>query len=133
MAFEYAYATNGSDVFPAKNFKLASAYTNPQKGDVVKLNASQELVKAVAADTSVLGVLESTVFEGLGKAPVFGQVKLSKQIVYKTPFTGGTPAVGTGYAINASQVLNVGATGIYEVIDVKGSNAYVQITATTFE
>jgi hypothetical protein len=137
MAFEYAYATNGSDVFPSKNFSLADAYASvAKKGDVVKLNASQKLEKAGAADTEVLGVLEATVFEGLGKTPVFGQVKLSGEAVYKTPFTGTTPVVGTAYPINASQVLNGSGTGagsIYKVIDIKGSNAYVQITATTFE
>ena len=137
MAFEYAYSTNGSDVLPAKNFKLNGTYaTTAKKGDVVKLDASQELVKAVAADTEVLGVLESTVFEGLGKTPAFGQVKLSEEAIYRTPFTGTTPVVGTAYPINASQVLNGSGTGtgsIYKVIDIKGSVAYVQITATTFE
>jgi hypothetical protein len=132
MAFEYAYATNGSDVFPSKNFKLASAYTNPTKGDVVKLNNSQELVKAGAADAEVLGVLESTVFEGLGVAPKIGQVKLSNEAVYRTPFTG-TIAVGGKYAINANQVLNGAAEGIYKVVDIKGSVAYVQISVTTFQ
>jgi hypothetical protein len=137
MAFEYAYSTNGSDVLPAKNFPLNSTYAaTATKGDVVKLNASQELVKAVAADTEVLGVLESTVFEGLGVAPKLGQVKLSEEAIYRTPFTGTTPVVGGSYPINASQILNGSGTGagsIYKVIDVKGSNAYVQITATTFE
>ena len=135
MAFEYAYSTNGSDVLPAKNFKLNSTYAaTATKGDVVKFNASQELVKAGSADTEVLGVLESTVFEGIGVAPKLGQVKLSEEAIYRTPFTGGTPVVGTVYPINASQVLNAGGTGgIFKVIDVKGSNAYVQITATTFE
>jgi hypothetical protein len=137
MAFEYAYSTNGSDVLPSKNFKLNSTYaTTAKKGDVVALNPSQELVKAGATNTEVLGVLEATVFEGLLNTPKEGQVKLSGEAIYKTPFTGTTPVVGTAYPINASQVLNGSGSGtgsIYKVIDVKGSNAYVQITATTFE
>jgi hypothetical protein len=133
MAFEYAYATNGSDVFPSKNFPLASAYAaTAKKGDVVKLNNSQQLEKAGASDTEVLGVLEATVFEGIGNTPKVGQVKLSGEAIYRTPFTG-SPVVGGSYAITSSQVLNAGASGIYKVIDIKGSVAYVQISATTFE
>jgi signal peptidase I len=136
MAFEFAYAKTGDGVLPAKNFELAAGYT-PVKGDVVKFDASQKLVKAVAADTSVLGVLESAVFEGVGVAVKTGQVKYSNEAVYRTPYTGTTPVIGTAYPINASQVLNgSGTTGglIYKVIglDTANSIAYVTITATTF-
>lgn len=140
MAFEFAYATSGDGVLPAKNFPLASAYITAgvAKGDVVKFNGSQQLIKAVAADTEVLGVLESAVFEGVGVAVKTGQVKYSGEAVYRTPYTGGTPVVGSAYPINASQVLNAatagGAGAIYKVIGVDTANsiAYVKITATTF-
>jgi hypothetical protein len=140
MAFEFSYATSGDGVVPAKNFKLASAYiaAGVQKGDVVKLNASQELVKAVAADTEVLGVLESAVFEGVGVAVKTGQVKYSQEAIYKTPYTGATPVVGTAYAILADQTIdgaNAGAGKIYKVVavDAVKSVVEVQITGGTFK
>lgn len=139
MAFEFAYTTTGDGVLPAKNFPLASTYVTAgvAKGDVVKLNGSQQLIKAVAADTEVLGVLESAVFEGIGVPVTTGQVKYSGEAVYRTPYTGTTPVIGTAYPINASQVLNGSGTGagsIYKVIglDTANSIAYVKITATTF-
>lgn len=134
MAFEFAYAKSGDGVLPAKNFKLNSTYAaTAAKGDVVKLNSSQELVKAVAADTEVLGVLESTVFEGVGVTVKTGQVKYSGEAVYRAPYSG-SPVVGGAYAITNAQVVNAAASGIYKVIglDTANSIAYVTISATTF-
>lgn len=138
MAFEFSYATSGDGVLPAKNFKLASSYTNPKKGDVVKLNPSQELVKAGVTDSEVLGVLESTVFEGQGVPVTTGQVKYSQEAVYKTPYTGANPVVGTSYAILADQTIdgaNAGTGKIYKVIavDTVAKTVEVQITGGTFK
>jgi hypothetical protein len=139
MAFEFAYSKTGDGVLAAKNFDLAAGYT-PVKGDVVKL-VSQKLEKAVAADATVLGVLESTVFEGVGVAAKTGQVKYSSEAIYRVKYDGATPVVGTAYALktlaSGDQVIdgaNAGAGKIYRVIGVDTANtlAYVGITSTTY-
>jgi hypothetical protein len=140
MAFEFAYSKTGDGVLAAKNFELASGYT-PTKGDVVKFDGSQKLVKAVAADTTVLGVLESAVFEGVGVAVKTGQIKYSSEAIYRVKYDGTTPVVGTAYALktlaSGDQVIdgaNAGAGKIYRVIGVDTANtlAYVGITSTTY-
>lgn len=141
MAFEYAYGTSGDGVIAAKNFELDSTYaSSAKKGDVVKFNASQKLVKAGAADAEVLGVLESTVFEGQGVTPTIGQVKYSQEAVYRTPYSGTAPVVGTSYSITPAQLIdgaNAGAGKIYKVIGLGkvGTTdvAYVQIQGGTFK
>lgn len=145
MSFEFSYATNGEGVLPAKNFPLASSYAaTAKKGDVVKFNASQQLEKAGAADSAVVGVLESVVFEGQGVTPKLGQVKYSQDAVFRTEYNGAAvPVVGTAYSLlNATtqeiDQANAGTGKIYRVVEVISSTATkkvveVQITGGVFK
>lgn len=145
MSFEFSYATSGDGVVPAKNFPLATAYAaTAKKGDVVRLNASQELEKAGASNSEVLGVLESVVFEGQGVTPKLGQVKYSQDAVFRTEYSGTVaPTVGVSYALlnNTTQEIdqaNVGTGKIYKVVEVISATptskiVEVQITGGTFK
>lgn len=142
--FEYRYQTSGSGAAQAKDFPMNATYaTTAQRGDAVKLNASGEIVAAVAADTAVLGVLVGFNFEGIDRPIKTGKVHVNKEFVYEVNYTGTTKSsltnadIGTAFDIGANPgVINLDATTV-KLAKVIGFNntkktAYVQLDKLIF-
>jgi hypothetical protein len=143
MAFEYAKSALAESIIPVKDRPLDATYAGTYAvGDVVKLDGNGKVVKAEATDTTVLGVLEGTNYEGMAVDKVItrttAKVRESGQAIYRAPYTGGTLSdaiVGKKYKINANQqvvLANAGAAGsIYNVVgyDADRGFVYVQITS----
>lgn len=109
---EYRGSINGNQTLPAKDLTVATGQTIV-KGDLVTLDATGKLVKAGAASANLLGVSDGanpqTEYEK-ANGIVVHKVRPSKDQVIEVDYTGGTPVVGTAYAINASQQINVADT-----------------------
>ena len=167
MAFQMAYSLDGSGISSIQDFALdtvanyqASAGTNGyKKGDLVALNASGKVIRANAASAKAIGVVEGFEFLGLvaqgqpyaatrasfndsaqdtTKYPNgIVKVRVETDTVYRLPYTGGTPVVGTAYAIvldaAGDQKLNTGsvANPLVKVVDVDTAtgNAFVTMAS----
>jgi hypothetical protein len=87
-------------------YKLDATYAaTAARDDVVKLNASGEVILAAAADTAVLGVLETIEIKGQGETTTYGHVSTHPHYIFEAPVTGGTAGqtnVGKAYGITAT-------------------------------
>ena len=138
MAIEFRYSLGGDSVLPCLDFDIDATYTNPKKGDLVKLNANGKVVKAAPGDTAVLGVSEGPYFEGLENPPKRVKVRTSPLAVYEIPYVGTTKTsltdadIGAVFDIDANQNLNLDdtANGFLKVVGYNNEKktAYVQIT-----
>ncbi len=133
MALHYRRSIDGDSVIPSKNFPLNATYAaTAKKGDLVRLNASGEVVLAATGDTSVLGVLEGLVFEGAGQAFKTGQVRISGNAVYEADFVGeGALTVGTSYGIDGASNMDTDDTTvtILKIVEVVNGKPYVVIAS----
>jgi hypothetical protein len=154
MALSFAYSLDGSGLSSIQDFPLdtvsnyqSGAGTNGfKKGDMVSLNASGKTIRTKAADTKSIGVVEGFEFTGLvaqGQPYAAARaswndsaqdttkypngvvkVRVETDSVYRVPYTGGTPIIGTAYAIvldaAGDQKLNVASVvnPLLKVIDV---------------
>lgn len=111
MAFLYRRNMNGDSIIPAKRYKLNATYaTTAKRGDLVKLDASQELVKAVAGDTAVLGVLETIEIKMESEVDRYGEVRIAAGAIYEVPVSAAGAKPGTAYGITAAQAVDVANT-----------------------
>lgn len=156
MAFTFAYSISDEEMV-IKDFPTATGVT-PARGDVVILNGSGQIAAAGNNPTTVLGVYEGGSFTGLVPSGMYaaaaanvndetnttnplGKVRLSATSVYRVPYTGTAPVVGTKYGNTSGQApagaqaridtANTTTGAIYQVIavDTANSNAFVVITA----
>ena len=101
--FRYRRNANGDSVIPVKPFTLNAAYAATAKRfDVVKLDASSEVVLAAAGDAQVLGVLEYIDIKQQGATVTTGGVRISGSAIYEAPATAAGAKVGTKYGINVT-------------------------------
>lgn len=133
MAFHYRKTidTNASEV-TAKDYPLASSYVaSAKKGDLVRLNASGQLVLAATGDANVLGVLTGINFEGITSPAKVGKVIIAPNAVYEAEFVGaGALTVGTEYGIDGGSKLDTADTTavIAKIVEVVNGKPYVVIT-----
>ena len=115
--FTFAYNLNGDSAITIKDFPVAAGYT-PAKGDLVYLNGSGQITSAAINTATALGVVSDKNFTGLiasgqpyaaatdsgtiNNGAVKGKVYMDASAVYRVPATGGTPVVGTQYAVAIS-------------------------------
>jgi hypothetical protein len=126
MAFYYRKPIEGDAVEPVKDFTIASGVTIVQ-GDIVKLDSSGLIVKAVTGDTTVLGVAEGTDFVNK-KA----KVRIAPSAVYEAEFVGaGALTIGTAYGIDGNSKLDTADTSvtIAKIVEVVNGKPYVVIIA----
>ncbi len=134
MGFHYRKTidSNASEVV-AKDYPLASAYVaSVAKGDIVRLNASGELVKATTSDADVLGVLVGVNFEGLTTPVKTGKVIVAGNAVFEADKVGaGALTIGTAYGIDGNSNLDTAdtTTPIAKIVEVVKGKPYVIITA----
>lgn len=147
MAFQLAYTLDGDSTVVIKDFNADASYT-PHVGDVVKLNASGNVVAAAATDTAVLGVLHGKNFLGLVSGTAVAstnnpgtraKVSIGVECVYRVPLKSGAtaPTIGTKYGIAVvgsdfqldTSVTTTGAIYVVEDYDSVNKNAFVSITA----
>lgn len=157
MAFVYAYSLSDEEV-TIKDFPLAAS-TTPARGDIVILNSSGQIAVAGNNPTTVLGVYEGGSFMGLAQGGTYaasaansndetnttnplGKVRLSGNAVYRVPYTGSAPTVGTKYGNVSAQApsganakidtTNTATGAIYQVVavDSANTNAFVVIIAS---
>lgn len=112
MPFMYRRHLNGNDgIIPAAPFKLDATYAaTATRDDLVKLNASGDVVKAVAGDTAILGVLETVEIKKDSETDTYGAVRTSKSAVYEVPASAAGAKIGTAYGITAAQAVDVANT-----------------------
>lgn len=130
LEFRRALTSNGSGT-PAKDFTLDPTYANTaKKGDIVRLNASGNVVQATTSDTSVLGVLVGFNFEGAGVTVKTGKVMTAADNVYAATKVGaGALTPGTEYGIDGSSNLDTADTTvkILQIVEVVNGVPYVAI------
>jgi hypothetical protein len=132
MGLELRRATtsNGSAI-PAKDYPLNATYaTTAKKGDIVRLNASGELVQATTSDTNVLGAVVGFNFEGAGQTVKTGKVIVSGDAIYEATKVGaGALTVGTEYGIDGSSNMDTADTTvkILQIVEVVNGKPYVAI------
>lgn len=133
MGFRYRKSIDGDAVQPVKDYPLDPAYASAAKPeDVVRLNASGQLVKAGTGDTEVLGVLEGVNFEGMCKPPKVGKVRISPNALYEADYVGTGPlTVGAEYGIDDNGNLDTDntTTKIAKIVEVVNGKPHVVITA----
>jgi hypothetical protein len=133
MAFYYRRNGAGDGVIPAPDFPLNATYAATAKeGDVVRLNASGEVVLALTGDTTVLGVVAGFNYNGIGALPTVAKVHTSGDAVYEATKVGaGALTRGVGYGIDASSNLDTADTTVViaKIVAVVDGKPYVQITA----
>jgi hypothetical protein len=135
MAFWFRYSLNEGSILPAKDFPLDSTYAaTAAPGDVVRLNASGNLVKALTTDTTVLGVLDGVSYDGVGVTPTKGKVRVSPDAIYEATKVGaGALIAGTAYGIDGSSNVDTADTTtlIVKIVGTSGTtgNPLVVITA----
>lgn len=130
LEFRRTLASGGNTV-PAKDYPLDSTYaTTAKKGDIVRLNASGNVVLATTSDTTVLGVLVGFNFEGAGVAVKTGKVMVQGDAVYAATKVGaGALTVGTEYGIDSSSNMDTADTTvkILQIVEVVNGVPYVAI------
>jgi hypothetical protein len=101
MPFLYRRNANGGDtVIPAKLYKLDPTYAQTAKRhDLVKLNASGNVVGAAAGDTEVLGVLETIEIKKESETDTYGSVRIGSGAIYEVPASGSGAVVGQAYGV----------------------------------
>lgn len=123
MAFLYRRNLSGNDsIIPAKLYELDETYAaTAKRGDLVKLNASGKVVKAVAGDTAVLGVLETIEIKKESETKTYGSVRSGSGAIYEVPASAGGAKVGLAYGITADQAVDVANTTntVVKVVDVR--------------
>lgn len=133
MSFHYRKNLDGDSTASAKDFPLDATYAaTVKRGDVVRLNASGNLVQAATGDTTVLGVLVGTNFEGVGVTPKTGKVIIDPEAVYQADKVGaGALTLGAAYGIDGSSNLDTGDTSVKvaTIVDVVNGKPYVAISA----
>lgn len=133
MGFRYRRPLSGDSIQPCKDYPLNATYaTTAKQYDVVRLNASGELVLAATGDTTVLGVLEGFTFEGQGVTFKTGKVRISPDAVYEADYVGaGALTAGVAYGIDGSGNLDTADTTvkIATIVEVIGGKPHVVITA----
>lgn len=133
MAFHFRRNMAGDGVIPAPDFPLDATYAATAKvGDVVRLNASGNVVLAATGDTTVLGVMAGLNFNGIGVNPSVAKVQTSGDAVYEADKVGaGALTLGVGYGIDAASNLDTADTTVViaKIVAVVGGKPYVQITA----
>jgi hypothetical protein len=133
MAFHYRKSLDGDSVASAKDYSLDATYaTTAKRGDIVRLNASGNLVLAATGDTTVLGVLVGFNFEGLNVTPKVGKVIVDPETVYQADTVGaGALTVGTAYGIDGSSNLDTAdtTTTVAKIVEVVNGKPYVVLTA----
>jgi hypothetical protein len=121
----------GGAAVPAKDYPLNATYaTTAKKGDIVRLNASGELVQATTSDTNVLGVVVGFNFEGAGQTVKTGKVTVSGDAVYQATYVGaGALTIGTEYGIDGSSNMDTADTTvkILQIVEVVNGKPYVAI------
>lgn len=164
MAFQMAYSLDGSGVSSIQDFPLdtlanyqSGAGTNGyKKGDLVSLNAGGKIYRTKAADVKAIGVIEGFEFTGLvAQGQPYAatraswndsaqdttkypngvvKVRVETDTVYRIPYTGGTPVIGTAYAIvldaAGDQKLNVASVvnPLVKVVDVDTATTMAYVT-----
>jgi hypothetical protein len=167
MAFQMAYSLDGSGISSIQDFALntvalyqASAGTNGyKKGDLVALDATGKIIRVNAGSTKAIGVVEGFEFLGLvaqgqpyaATRASFNdsaqdttkfpngvcKVRVETDTVYRVPYTGGVPVVGTAYAIvldaAGDQKLNTASVvnPLVKVVDVDTTTANAYVTMSS--
>lgn len=130
LEFRRTLASGGNTV-PAKDYPLDSTYAaTAKKGDIVRLNASGNVVLAATGDTNVLGVLVGFNFEGAGVTVKTGKVMVQGDAVYEATKVGaGALTVGTEYGIDGSSNMDTADTTvkILQIVEVVNGKPYVVI------
>lgn len=124
MGFYFRRSLLNDSVIPAKDYPIASGVTI-LPGDIVRLDSSGNIVKAVTGSTTILGIAEGTDFVN-GKA----KVRISGDAVYQADFVGaGALTVGTAYGIDGSGNLDTADTTvtIARILEVVDGKPYVVI------
>lgn len=133
MAFHFRKSLDGDSIMSAKDYALDATYaTTAKKGDVVRLNASGNVVQAVTGDTNVLGVLAGFSFEGVGVTPKVAKVYVGDDVVYEAEFVGaGALTPGVAYGIDGASKLDTADTTvpIAKIVEVVKGKPYVIISA----
>lgn len=131
MAFFYRKGIDES-LASAKEFTLNTTYAATAKpGDVVMLS-SGEVVLATTGATSVLGVVQGFIFEGVGVTPKTVLVNIDPESIYEAEYVGaGALTVGTGYGIDGNSKLDTADTSVVvaKIVEVVGGKPYVNISA----
>ena len=124
--FEYRKSLRGDSIFPIRDYKLNEDYAKVAKrGDVVKLNASGEVVAAAANDTEVLGVFLGREIKTEAETDFYGKVQASEGMVFEATVSGtGNVVVGAKHPIALTD-------GDYSVNLDSTSNAAVKIIEAT--
>lgn len=132
MGFRYYRNASGDAIQPIKQFTLNATYANTAKRwDLVKLNASGELVLAAAGDTAVLGVLEIIDIKAQGETVTTGAVRTDGSSIYKVPTSAAGAKLGTKYGVTADgrvDVANTTNTCVVVAELLTDGNVGVQIT-----
>lgn len=130
LEFRRALTSIGSGT-PAKDMPLDATYApNAKKGDIVRLNASGNVVLATTSDTNVLGVLVGFNFEGAGITQKTGKVMAAADNVYQATYVGaGALTVGTEYGIDGTSNMDTAdtTTKILQIVEVVNGKPYVVI------
>ncbi len=134
MGFAYRRNTSGDTVQPVKEYVLDTAYAaTAKRQDVVKLNASGQVVLAATGDTEVLGVLEYIDVNALGETTHKGGVRTDGSAIYEVAASAAGAVVGAKYGITMTDggIVNVADTATACVVVVRvrdNGNLDVQIT-----
>lgn len=124
----------GDSAMPVKDYTINTAYAATAKvGDLVKLNATGEVVKAVVADAAVLGIFLGFNIKIVADTVFTGKVRVSNEAVYEVSASGTAPVVGGSYAfaINADGTVEINggvtANPTFKVVAVKSNGNYEAI------
>jgi hypothetical protein len=135
LEFRRSLTSNGSGT-PAKDYPLDPTYAaTAKKGDIVRINASGNVVLALTSDTSVAGVLVGFNFEGAGVTVKTGKVMTAADNVYAATKVGaGALTVGTEYGIDGSSNMDTAdtTTKILQIVEVVNGVPYVAIKYRQF-
>lgn len=132
MGLQFRRTLGGDAIHPIKDFKLDATYALTAKAyDLVKLNASGDVILAVTNDILVLGVLEGINVKQQGETTTTGKVRAFADAIYETPYSGGTPVIGVvgpvtmtnGGLFNAA----VQTTPVFKVVAVNTARTTVDV------
>jgi hypothetical protein len=134
--FKFSYGLDGDSSWVAFDYPMDTVTNTPTQGDAVKLVAGK-LQKATPTDTNILGLMQSTVFEGYKVAAKIGQVAEDEDMVWQVPYFGATKTsltdadIGTVFDLKDSRTLNLDVTTVGQFRIHKYDNlkkvAYVQL------
>jgi hypothetical protein len=130
LEFRRALTSNGSGT-PAKDYPLDATYApNAKKGDMVRINASGNIVAATTSDTNIAGVIVGFNFEGAGVTVKTAKVMTAADNVYAATKVGaGALTVGTEYGIDGPSNMDTADTTvkILQIVEVVNGVPYVAI------